>query len=59
MKLFWPKGLEAEDTAFVIVAGAIAFGLILLASVRRRDRYERDGLRTHVQRLSGPSDPGA
>ena len=50
--------MEAVEYGFVIVAGAIAFGLVLLARARRRDRHERDGLRTHVRHLNGPSDPG-
>ena len=50
--------LEAVEYGFVIVAGAIAFGLVLLARARRRNRHERDELRTHVRRLNGPSDSG-
>ena len=50
--------LEAVEYGFVIVAGAVAFGLVLLARARRRDRHARDELRTHVRRLGGSSDPG-
>jgi hypothetical protein len=49
--------LEAVEYGFVIVAGAVAFGLVFLARVRRRERHERDELRAHVRHLSGPSDP--
>ena len=49
--------LEAVEYGFVIIAGAVAFVLLLLARARRRHRHERDELRTHVRRLSGPSDP--
>ena len=50
--------LDAVEYGFVIVLGAMAFGLVLLARARRRDRHARDELRTHVRRLSGPSDTG-
>ena len=50
--------LEAVEYGFVIVATAVAFGLVLVARSSRRDRHERDELRAHVRRLSGPSDPG-
>ena len=50
--------LEAAEYRFVIVAGAVAFGLVLLARARHRDRHERDQLRAHVRGLSGPSDSG-
>jgi len=43
---------------FVIVAGAIAFAVLLEARARRRDRRGRDELRKHIRRLGGPFDPG-
>jgi hypothetical protein len=46
------------EYGFVIIAGAVAFGLVVLARARRRDRHDRDELRAHVRGLSGPSDPG-
>jgi hypothetical protein len=50
--------LEAVEYAFLIVAGTVAVGLMLVARARRRDRHDRDELRAHVRRLCGPSDPG-
>ena len=32
--------------------------LMLVARARRRDRRDRDELRSHVRRLGGPFDPG-
>ena len=46
--------LEAVEYGFFIVAGAIAFGLVLLARARRRNRHERDELRTHLRHLNSP-----
>ena len=58
MKLLWSKRqLEAVEYGFVIVAGAIAFGLVLLARARRRDRHARDELRTHVPPPQRPIRP--
>ena len=42
----------------VIVAGVVAFGLLLVVRARRREQNERDDLRRHVRRLDGPTDPG-
>jgi hypothetical protein len=49
--------LEAVEYGLVIVAAAVAFGLLMVARARRRDHQECDELRTHVRRLGGPSDP--
>ena len=51
--------LGAVEYAFVILAGAAAFGLVLVARARRRDQRDRDELRAHVRRLGGPFDPGS
>jgi hypothetical protein len=50
--------LEVVISGLVIVVGVVAFGLLLVARARRRDRHERDELRAHVRRIGGPSDPG-
>jgi hypothetical protein len=44
--------LGAVEYGFVIVAGVLAFALNVGG---RRDRHDRDGLRAHVRRLSGPT----
>ena len=49
--------LEAVESAFLIVVGILALGLMLLARARRRDRHDRDELRAHIRRIAGPSDP--
>ena len=50
--------LGAVEYGFVIIAGAVAFGLVLVAHARRRDRHDRDELRKHIRRLGGSFDPG-
>ena len=48
--------LGAVGYAFVILVGVVAFGLVLVARARRRDRRDRDELRKHIRRFGGPFD---
>jgi hypothetical protein len=50
--------LGAVEYVIVILAGAVAFGLLLVARARRRDQRDHDELRKHIRRLGGPFDPG-
>ena len=49
---------QAVQYGPLVVAAALAFGLVVVARARRRDQQDRDELRAHVRRLGGPSDPG-